>query len=127
MARPKTEHKSFKLRLPPAMYDQLDKAAAEADRSINSEMLYRLGRTLDPRWAEYIAALDERDRLRREIVEQALSNPRTQEWFDTVVLPQLPAMEERKRQADIAETERKLAKLKAASKDVGPKPTDDAK
>jgi hypothetical protein len=85
---------------------------------MNSDILYRLGRTLDPRWAEYIAQLDERDRLRREIVEQALSNPRTQEWFDTVVLPQLPAMEERKRQSDIAATKRRLAKLE------GRKPTD---
>jgi hypothetical protein len=75
-------------------------------------------RTLDPRWAEYITELDENDRLRREAVEQALANPRLQAWFDTHVLPQLPRMEADKRQSDIAALERKLARLKAASKDA---------
>jgi hypothetical protein len=79
MARPKTDFKNFRLRLPPDMYQQITDAAEIAGRSMNTEIIYRLGETLDPRWQEYVAAIEEEERLAQESMERLRQNPRLME------------------------------------------------
>jgi hypothetical protein len=66
--------------MPPGLYEQVTVAAEAAGRSMNSEILHRLGGTFDVRWQEYIAKLDERERREREALELWQNDPAWKEW-----------------------------------------------
>jgi hypothetical protein len=72
MPRPKTDFNNFRLRVPPDTYQQIADAAETAGRSMNAEILYRLGRTFDPRWADYIAKIDAEERRYQEFLKSDL-------------------------------------------------------
>jgi hypothetical protein len=57
------------------MYQQLCDAAEAAQRSMNTEIIRRLGETLDPRWAKYIATIEAQERRDREYLEEASKDP----------------------------------------------------
>ena len=47
MARPKTPHVKWTLRLPPEIHATLKQAASESERSLNSEIVNRLKLSLE--------------------------------------------------------------------------------
>ena len=65
--RQPTDIVPLQLRLPEALRRQLASEAEKAQRSLNSEILWRLGRTLTPEWREFIA---ETERTEREIADR---------------------------------------------------------
>ena len=91
MPRPNTaDFDSTRLRLPPELHQQLKDAAEAAGRSMNEEILLRLGCSFDPQiagWMEdYVAKLKEEQRQlkeerRRQFLEQNSKNP---EWIDQI-------------------------------------------
>jgi Arc-like DNA binding dprotein len=67
MARKPTDIVPLQLRLPEALRRQLASEAEKAQRSLNSEILWRLGKTLTPEWREFIS---ESERTQREIADR---------------------------------------------------------
>jgi hypothetical protein len=93
MARPKTEHVAFQLRVPPDLHRQLEAALHQqieaatggtarsgetrSIRSMNGEIVHRLRRTFDPRIADYMAKIEvliEEERRAREYID-AIRDP----------------------------------------------------
>jgi hypothetical protein len=73
----------LKLRLPEHMRKQLADAAEAADRSMNSEIISRLGWSFSPEWQQFISAVEERERkvaqAREEALNELLKDPQFQE------------------------------------------------
>ena len=70
---------SFKLRMPEGLRQKIEAEALKAERSMNSEILYRLGQTFGPEWQRFINGVEEQERrdekFRRKMVEQLLQDP----------------------------------------------------
>jgi hypothetical protein len=85
---------SFKLRMPEVLRQKIEVEAGKAERSMNSEILYRLGQTFGDEWQRFIAGVEERERNeqehRQKMVEQLLQDPKFVAWID-----QLPKKEGR--------------------------------
>jgi hypothetical protein len=65
----------FKLRLPDPLRSKLTEAAQAADRSINSEILWRLELSLAPEWLDFVAKVEERERRERAVLERLRQDP----------------------------------------------------
>jgi hypothetical protein len=70
---------SFKLRMPEGLRQQLETVAREAGRSMNSEILWRLGQTFGEEWQRFIAGMEEIQRDRDELIERVASSPAMKE------------------------------------------------
>jgi hypothetical protein len=57
---------NLRLRWPKPLRDRIAAEAEKAGRSINSEILHRLGLTLDPQWQEKIAELEKEEAAREK-------------------------------------------------------------
>src|SRR5262249_18091484 len=80
MAKKKfTDTAHLRLRLPEGLRQQLANEAERTNRSLNSEILYRLGQTLSPEWRKFIGEHEAIERQQQEQIEAALRDPRTQE------------------------------------------------
>jgi len=70
---------SFKLRMPEGLRQKIEAEAANAERSMNSEILYRLGQTFGEEWQRFISRVEEREKgeqeHRQKMVEQLLQDP----------------------------------------------------
>jgi len=76
MARKKdTDVVNLRLRLPEALRKQLDGAAEKFNRSLNSEILWRLGQTFGEKWLEFIGEIEEQERDDQERVDRFLNDP----------------------------------------------------
>ena len=76
MARKKdTDVVNLRLRLPEALRKQLDGAAEKSNRSLNSEILWRLGQTFGKEWLEFIGEIEEQERSDQERIERFMSDP----------------------------------------------------
>ena len=76
MARRKdTDVVNLRLRLPEALRKQLGVEAEKANRSLNSEILWRLGQTFGKEWLEFIGEIEEQERSDQERAERFLNNP----------------------------------------------------
>jgi hypothetical protein len=69
---------SFKLRMPEGLRQKLEAEAAEAKRSMNSEILWRLGQTFGEQWQRFIAGIEERERSEQELRDRMMENPALQ-------------------------------------------------
>jgi hypothetical protein len=70
---------SFKLRMPEALRQKIEAEAEKAERSMNSEILYRLGQTFGEEWQRFINGVEEREKREQELhqkrVERLLKDP----------------------------------------------------
>jgi hypothetical protein len=70
---------SFKLRMPEGLRQKLEAEAKKAERSINSEILWRLGQTFEAPWQRFIAGVEDRERRDAEWREKLAQDPKVQE------------------------------------------------
>ena len=76
MARRKdTDVVNLRLRLPEGLRKQLGVEAEKANRSLNSEILWRLGQTFGKEWLEFIGEIEEQERSDQERIERFMSDP----------------------------------------------------
>jgi Arc-like DNA binding domain len=85
MARAPRELVNLKLRLPEALRQKLAAEAEQAGRSLNSEILWRLGYTFGPPWQKFIAAMDEFEKRRQEEFERQMNDPQVQQTFSKIL------------------------------------------
>jgi hypothetical protein len=91
------EMENLRLRWPKPLRDQIAAEAEKAGRSINSEILHRLGLTLDQRWQEMIAELEKaeaererRDQKSREKFDQLMQDPEYREKMARILAKMEP-------------------------------------
>jgi hypothetical protein len=63
------------LRLPEALRKTLAAEAESANRSLNSEILWRLGHTLSHEWQEFITGQEQAERERTKVLDAIVANP----------------------------------------------------
>ncbi len=76
---------SFKLRMPEGLRQKLEAEADKSERSINSEILWRLGQTFGEEWQRFIAGVEEQERSEQERVDELLQNPKVREAARQIV------------------------------------------
>jgi hypothetical protein len=84
--RKPTETVALQVRMPEALRQRLATEAEKANRSLNSEVLWRLGQTFGEEWQRFIAGVEERERgeeeHRKKMVEQLLQDPEFMAMID---------------------------------------------
>jgi hypothetical protein len=73
---------SFKLRMPEGLRQKIETEATNANRSMNSEILWRLGQTFGEAWQRFIAGVEEKEKEHQEHVDQMMQDPRLRELVD---------------------------------------------
>lgn len=84
MARKATDLVNLTLRLPEALRQRLASEAEKASRSLNSEILWRLGQTFSDQWQGFIAGVEQQERQKQENFERMMQDPRTLATLETV-------------------------------------------
>jgi hypothetical protein len=85
MARKATDTVNLRLRMPDALHRELVTAAEKAQRSLNSEILWRVGQTFGEEWQRFIAGQEERQRREEEDFERVMQNPKMQATLKRVM------------------------------------------
>jgi Arc-like DNA binding domain len=85
MARKGTDTVNLRLRMPEALRQHLATEAEEANRSLNSEILWRLGQTFSKRWQEFIAGMEEQERTEQERRDQLMQDPKFQKSLSEII------------------------------------------
>jgi hypothetical protein len=79
MAKLLTDIVNVRLRLPEALRQRLADEAEEAGRSLNSEILWRLGHTFaGEKWDQFVAEAEEQEKRRQEVLEEMRLRPEVQ-------------------------------------------------
>jgi Arc-like DNA binding domain len=78
MKRDPTKTVNLRLRLPEGLRLRLANEAEKANRSLNSEVLFRLTHTLGPEWAKLVTAAEEREKRDQERIEEIMQDPKFQ-------------------------------------------------
>jgi len=86
---------SFKLRMPEGLRQKLEVEAKTAERSMNSEILWRLGQTFGDEWQRFIAGVEERERNEQQQRQRWLQDPKIQEAVWEAIKKAIPDIEER--------------------------------
>lgn len=86
---------SFKLRMPEALRQKIEAEAEKAERSMNSEILYRLGQTFGEEWQRFIAGVEEREKSEQEWRQRMLQDPEVQKGIWEVIRKAIPDFDER--------------------------------
>jgi hypothetical protein len=76
---------SFKLRMPEGLRQKLEAEAEKSERSINSEILWRLGQTFGEEWQRFVARMEERERSRQELRNRIAQDPKFQKMMDEFI------------------------------------------
>jgi len=91
MARRKdTDVVNLRLRLPEALRKQLDDAAGKSNRSLNSEILWRLGQTFGKEWMAFVGEMEEQERNDQEVLDRLMNNPQLRQTLWKIVGEQFP-------------------------------------
>jgi hypothetical protein len=86
MARRKdTDVVNLRLRLPEALRKQLDVAAEKSNRSLNSEILWRLGQTFGKEWMEFVGEMEQQERDDQERLERFMNNPEARAGLQKII------------------------------------------
>jgi hypothetical protein len=83
MVRKSTAH--LRLRLPAELRKAIAVEAEKANRSLNAEILWRLGQTLSEEWQRFIAGMEKIEKDEQERVDQLLQNPKLREYVTKLV------------------------------------------
>jgi Arc-like DNA binding domain len=65
---------SFKLRMPEGLRQKIEAEAEKSERSMNSEILWRLGQTFGDEWQRFIAGVEEKEKREAELSERVMAN-----------------------------------------------------
>jgi hypothetical protein len=76
---------SFKLRMPEGLRQKLEDEAEKAERSMNSEILWRLGHTFSAEWQGLIAVVEEREKKVEELGQRMMENPALQKIVSDLI------------------------------------------
>jgi hypothetical protein len=76
----------LQLRLPELLRKRLAAEAEKAQRSLNSEILYRLGHSLSPEWQGFIANAERKEKENKERLEEFWNDPKVQETLNKVFM-----------------------------------------
>jgi hypothetical protein len=71
--------------MPEALRRTLAVEAAKAGRSLNSEILHRLGLTLGEQWQRFVAGHEAQERSDQEFLDRALESPKLQDALRNVI------------------------------------------
>jgi hypothetical protein len=82
---------NLNVRMPELLRRQLVAEAESAKRSLNSEVLWRLGQTFSPEWQRFIAGIAEEQDRQRDVIDQLLQNPRLQQTLRELIAQVQPA------------------------------------
>jgi hypothetical protein len=80
-----TDTVNLKLRLPEALKRQLVSEAEKANRSLNSEILFRLSRTFGPEWQQLVLKVEDREKQEQEMLERISQHPKVQATLARVI------------------------------------------
>ena len=78
---------ALQVRMPEALRQRLAVEAEKANRSLNSEVLWRLGQTFGEEWQRFIAGVETREKKAQEIRDQVLQDPELQKVLTKLVAP----------------------------------------
>jgi Arc-like DNA binding domain len=84
-SRKATDTINLRLRMPEALRKTLAIEAAKAARSLNAEILWRLGLTLGEQWQEFIAGMEEQERTEQERRDQLMQDPKFQKSLGEII------------------------------------------
>jgi Arc-like DNA binding domain len=76
---------ALQVRLPEALRQRLVNEAEQSKRSLNSEILWRLGQTLEQEFQEFIAGVEKRQRNEQEFMARLRANPETRKLLDHLI------------------------------------------
>jgi Arc-like DNA binding domain len=79
MAKAPTDAVNLRLRLPEGLRQKLADEADKANRSLNSEILWRLTHTLGGKWEQFVAEAEKEEQRRQEVLEAMRLDPKVQE------------------------------------------------
>jgi len=87
--RKPTETVALQVRMPEALRQRLATEAEKANRSLNSEVLWRLGQTFGEEWQRFIAGVEEREKSEQErretMFEQLRKSPEFMKIIDQLI------------------------------------------
>jgi hypothetical protein len=69
--------------------------AERAKRSLNSEVLWRLGQTFSPEWQRFLAGIAEEQDRQRDVVERLWQNPELQQTLRRLIAEMPPGKAKR--------------------------------
>jgi Arc-like DNA binding domain len=73
---------ALQVRMPEALRQRLAAEAEKANRSLNSEVLWRLGQTFGDEWQRFIAGVEEREKREKELREQLYQDPAYKDFVE---------------------------------------------
>jgi hypothetical protein len=85
MARKPTDTVALQVRLPEALRRKLAHEAEKSERSLNSEILWRLGQTLTEEWQQFIAGMGKIETDEREFMDRMMQRPEFREKLSKIV------------------------------------------
>jgi hypothetical protein len=85
--RKPTDTVALQVRMPEALRHELEAAAQKANRSLNSEVLWRLGQTFGDEWQRFIAGVETREKKAQEIRDRVLQDPELEKFLTKLVAP----------------------------------------
>jgi Arc-like DNA binding domain len=80
-----TEIVALQVRLTEALRKELADEAEKNKRSLNSEILWRLGQTLDARWQEYISIIDKQHQDEQEMLARLRADPEHRKLLENLI------------------------------------------
>jgi hypothetical protein len=85
MAKKPTDTIALQVRMPEGLRAQLANEAEKAQRSLNSEILWRLGQTLSQEWQGFIAKQEAAEAREQALYERLKQNPKFQETVQRII------------------------------------------
>jgi hypothetical protein len=91
MATKKSVHEvvSFKLRMPEGLRQKIEAEATKAERSMNSEILWRLGQTFGEEWQRFIAGVEAQEKSDEEFLERMRQDPAHKKFMAELIAKHL--------------------------------------
>ena len=81
---------SLQVRMTEALRRKLASAAEKNARSLNSEILWRLGQTFDEEWRQGVTEMEDQERRDEEFLERMRQNPKAQKALAEIIATMIP-------------------------------------
>ena len=85
MARKPSETINLRVRMPEALRTTIAVEAAKAGRSLNAEILHRLGLTVGEQWQRFAAGIEKEEKSIAELRERVLNSPEMAEIVSKLI------------------------------------------
>jgi hypothetical protein len=93
--RKPTDPIALQVRMTEGLRRKLANAAEQNARSLNSEILWRLGQTFDAEWQELVEDMEDRAKREQEFLDRMAENPRMQKTLAELIAKHLAEKEGR--------------------------------